>query len=81
MFEIQEPATPSRSSVRREIAVLMKVDLEQVYVKNLETKTGTHRTLGLVHVYDDIAVAIEVEPQHTIQRNKLPQSEPEQEEK
>lgn len=80
MFEIQEPATPSRSSVRRDIAVLMKVELDQVYVKSLETKTGTHRTIGLAHVYDDTSVALQVEPKHIIQRNNSPESEPEREE-
>jgi len=79
-FEIQEPATPRRSEVRREIAVLLKTDLDNVWVKRLETHTGTHKTVGLAHVYDSVEAAMRVEPEHTIARNKTPEREPEPEE-
>ena len=79
-FEIQEPATPSRSEVRREIAVLLKTDLENVWVKRLETQTGTQRIVGLAHVYESAEAAMRVEPEHTILRNMTPGkgSEPEE---
>lgn len=79
-FEIQEPATPRRSEVRREIAVLLKTDLDNVWVKRLDTHTGTHKTVGLAHVYDSVEVAMRVEPEHIIARNKTPEREPEPEE-
>jgi ribosomal protein S24E len=79
-FEIQEPATPSRSEVRREIALLLKTDLDNVWVKRLETHTGTHRTVGLAHIYESAEAAMRVEPEHTILRNKTPGKEPEPEE-
>ena len=71
-FEIKEKATPSRSEVRRDIAVIMKTDLDKVWVRQIETKTGTHTTVGLVHVYDDAAKALQVEPEHIIKRNQTP---------
>jgi ribosomal protein S24E len=71
-FEIKEQATPSRAEVRRDIAVIMKTDLDKVWVRQIETKTGTHTTVGLVHVYDDSAKALQVEPEHIIKRNQAP---------
>ncbi len=78
-FEVEETATPSRAEVRRELAVILKVDLDRVWVRRLETKTGTHRTVGLAHVYDDAAKALEVEPEHIIKRNQ-PKAEATEEE-
>ena len=71
-FEIKEQATPTRAEVRRDIAVIMKTDLDKVWVRQIETKTGTHTTVGLVHVYDDAAKALRVEPEHIIKRNQTP---------
>lgn len=78
-FEIQEHATPSRSAVRRGIAVLLKTDLDNVWVKRLETHTGTQKTVGLAHVYDNVETAMQVEPEYTILRNKTPEKEAEKE--
>ena len=71
-FEIKEQATPTRAEVRRDIAVIMKTDLDKVWVRQIETKTGTNITVGLVHVYDDAAKALRVEPEHIIKRNQAP---------
>lgn len=60
--------------MRRELAEILKADLERVWLRRFETKTGTHLTLGLAHVYDDAAKALEVEPEHIIVRNQ-PQEE------
>jgi len=78
-FEIQELTTPSRAAVRREIAVLLKTDLDKVYVKKIETKTGTRRTIGLAHIYEDAENALKVEPTHIINRNTAPEPVPEPE--
>lgn len=77
-FEIKEPSTPSRAAVRRDIAVLTKADLDQVWVKSISTKTGTQRTVGVVHVYDDPKKALQVEPTYIIERNKMPEQPVEQ---
>jgi len=76
-FEIQEKSTPSRAQVRRELAVLLKAELDQVWVRSIETKTGTHSTVGLAHVYSDPGKALVVEPGYIIQRNQKPEKAPE----
>ena len=77
-FEIKEPSTPSRAAVRRDIAVLTKTDLDKVWVRSITTKTGTQRTVGTVHVYDDPKKALQVEPTYIIERNKIPEQSTEQ---
>lgn len=72
-FVADEASTPGRLEVRRELAVMLKVDLDRVLVRRLETETGTHRTVGLAHIYDEAAKALEVEPEHIIRRNQPPQ--------
>lgn len=69
-FEIDELVTPSRAEVRRELTVLLNTDLEKVWVKRMDNKTGTHKTVGLAHVYEDAAKALQVEPRHIIKRNQ-----------
>jgi ribosomal protein S24E len=69
-FKVTEASTPSRSDVRREIAVLMRTDLDNVYVRALEAKSGTRVTTGLAHVYNDAATAEAIEPKYIITRNK-----------
>ena len=64
--------------MRRELADMLKADLDRVWLRRLETKTGTHRTVGLAHVYDDAAKALEVEPEHIIRRNQPPQKSAEE---
>jgi ribosomal protein S24E len=64
------------------LAVLLKVELDKVWVRSIETKTGTHTTVGLAHVYNDPGKALVVEPDYIIQRNQKPEAvaEPEEEE-
>ena len=70
----------SRSSVRIELAVALRVELNQVYVREMKTRSGTRTTLGIAHVYEDPETALRVEPKHIIERNMSAASqEPEQE--
>jgi len=69
-FKIGEATTPSRADVRREIAVLMRTEVDNVYVRQLKTKTGTRQTTGVAHVYNDVKVALTTEPKYIITRNK-----------
>ena len=75
-FKVEQAKTPSRSNIRIGIAVAMKVDLNRVYVREIETSTGTHVTLGTAHVYADPKNALEVEPKYIIERNKSAQPQP-----
>ena len=69
-FLINALETPRRFEVRRELARMLKAELDTVWLKKLETGTGTRRVLGLAHVYEDAAKAIEVETNHIIRRNQ-----------
>jgi len=68
-FKIEEKSTPNRSGIKVELATALRVNLDQVYIQEIETKSGTHVTLGVAHVYDDPATALKVEPKHVIRRN------------
>jgi ribosomal protein S24E len=78
-FRVTEASTPSRADVRREIAVLMRTELENVYVRAIEAKSGTRVTTGLAHVYNDVATAESVEPKYIIARNKGKEAKTEEE--
>ena len=53
---------------------MLKVELDKVWVRSIETKTGTHTTIGLAHVYNDPGKALVVEPDYIIQRNQKPEA-------
>lgn len=83
IFEVnhrQAGSTPPRLQVRKELASLMKSDLELVYVKRLETRTGTMVAIGEANAYDSVEDAKLVEPEYVIARN-VPSVTPEEEER
>ncbi len=53
---------------------MLKVELDKVWVRSIATKTGTHTTIGLAHVYNDPGKALVVEPDYIIQRNQKPEA-------
>jgi len=69
----QTGGTPTRVEVRKQLATLLKTDLDLVYVKQLETKTGTMVAIGEANAYDSIEQAKLVEPEHIIARNATPE--------
>ncbi|MGD9130561.1 MAG: 30S ribosomal protein S24e [Candidatus Bathyarchaeota archaeon] len=69
----QTGGTPTRVEVRKQLATLLKTDLDLVYVKQLETKTGTMVAIGEANAYDSVAQAKLVEPEHIITRNSAPE--------
>ncbi len=69
----QNGGTPTRFEVRKELATLLKTDLELVYVKQVETKTGTMIAMGEANAYDSIEQAKLMEPKHIIARNAPPE--------
>ena len=70
----QTGGTPSRVEVRKEVAALLKTDLELVYVKQLETKTGIMVAVGEATAYESAEQAKLVEPKHIIARNAVPET-------
>jgi len=69
----QTGGTPTRAEVRKQLATLLKTKLELVYVKQLETKTGTMVAVGEANAYDSIEQAKLMEPKHIIARNATPE--------
>jgi len=69
-FEIEDSKTPSRLEVRKELATMLKTNEDSVWIKHMATRTGTHLTIGLAHVYDNPTKALSVEPKHIVKRNK-----------
>jgi small subunit ribosomal protein S24e len=71
-FELtHEDATPSRLSVRDSLAAMLNKDSGEVVVRELDTKYGMRRTIGLAKVYDSPEDARDVEQTHMLERNKI----------
>ncbi len=69
----KDGGTPARVEVRKELATLLKTALELVYVKQIETKTGTMVAVGEANAYESIEQANLIEPKHIIARNAPPE--------
>jgi ribosomal protein S24E len=74
----QTGGTPTRVEVRKQLAKLLKTDLDLVYVKQLETKTGTMVAIGEANAYDSVEQAKLMEPKHIMARNAIPEEKPEE---
>jgi len=61
--------TPSRVEVRKEIARILKTDIDGVYVRKIETMTGTRMSISEAYVYDSPEQAKRIEPEYIIVRN------------
>lgn len=84
VFEVrheQTKGTPPRFEVRTKLAEMLKTKLEQVYVKKMETKTGTMIALGEANAYDDVEQAMLIEPKYVIERNTPKKEEAKEEAK
>jgi ribosomal protein S24E len=79
-FEVQDPSTPNRMDARNQIATLLKVTPERVYILKLKTRNGTQRTVGRAHIYDTVERAQRVEKRHIIARNNPVKEEKEERE-
>ncbi|RLI44450.1 30S ribosomal protein S24e [Candidatus Bathyarchaeota archaeon] len=82
-FEVEHTdtgGTPPRLEVRKELASKLKTSLDLVYVKKLETKTGTMIAVGEANAYDAIEQAKLLEPKHIVIRNTPPEKTEKKEE-
>jgi small subunit ribosomal protein S24e len=68
-----EAGTPSRIDLRKAIASKYGAKPENVYVIDIETKTGTQTALCEVQVYDDNEGAQRTVPKHIRTRNLPPE--------
>jgi ribosomal protein S24E len=66
--------TPTRIEVRKQLAKVLKTNIDLVYIKQLETKTGTRISFGEANAYDSVEQAKRMEPKHIIARNMLPET-------
>ncbi len=65
----QTKGTPTRLEIRKTLAEMLKTNPEAVYVKRIETKTGTMLAKGEANAYDSVEQAKLVEPKYIIARN------------
>ncbi|MEM2522349.1 MAG: 30S ribosomal protein S24e [Candidatus Bathyarchaeia archaeon] len=65
----QTGSTPSRTEVRAAVARALKKDLDVVFIKKIETKTGTRTAVGMANVYDSVDYAKLIEPEYIVKRN------------
>jgi len=78
VFEVQNPSTPSRMDARNEVAALLKVVPERIYILKLKTRSGTQKTVGRAHIYDTVERAQRVEEKYIIARNNPVKEEKEE---
>jgi len=65
--------TPDRFTIRKELTSRLNVKLDNIYVVDMETKTGMEKTRCDVEVYDGPENARKIVPNYVIVRNKPPE--------
>ena len=81
-FRVEQDATvqtPNRLDVQKALASKLKMKEELVFVKEMQTMTGTHTTLGNATAYETVEQAKFIEPEYIRKRNSPPE-EPKEEE-
>lgn len=72
VFEVEHEkmrGTPPRLEIRTKLAEILKMKPEQVYVRKMDTKTGTMIAIGKATAYDTVEQAMLIEPKYVIERN------------
>ncbi|MEM3054449.1 MAG: 30S ribosomal protein S24e [Candidatus Bathyarchaeia archaeon] len=65
----QTGCTPSRTEVKEALAKTLKKDANLVFIKKMETKTGTRIAIGIANIYDSVEHAKHIEPEYIVKRN------------
>ncbi|MEM1589473.1 MAG: 30S ribosomal protein S24e [Candidatus Bathyarchaeia archaeon] len=65
----QTGSTPPRSEVKNALVRVLGKDANLIFIKKLETKTGTHVAVGFANVYDSMKQAKLIEPKYILNRN------------
>jgi len=73
----QTGSTPPRLEVRQAVSNALKKEVDLIFIKKIETKTGTHTAVGLANIYDSPEQARLIEPEYVIRRN-VPSEKPEE---
>jgi small subunit ribosomal protein S24e len=61
--------TSTRIEVKRAVADALKANVDLVFIRKFETKTGTHTAFGAATLYDSLENAKRVEPAYISLRN------------
>lgn len=72
-FEVtheEKQGTPSRFEIRKNLATDLNKDLELVYIKKMESKTGTNTTIGDANIYESKEQVMIIEPRYILARNE-----------
>lgn len=75
----QTGSTPPRAEVKEALSKALNKDLNLIFIKKIETKTGTRTAIGIANVYDSVNHAELIEPEYIIKRN-IPAEKQEKEE-
>jgi small subunit ribosomal protein S24e len=62
--------TPSRVDIKKSIADKMKLSEEIIFIKKMQTLTGSNITVGIANIYDTPKQANLIEPDHIKKRNR-----------
>lgn len=68
-------ATPKREELRKKIIELLKSDAEKTIVDSLRTQFGKKEAIVEARIYSSKEKAIEIEPEHIIEKNFKKQEE------
>ena len=79
MDHTQTKGTPQRPEIRKRLAEVLKTNVDFVFVKRVETKTGTMKATGEASAYESMEQARLIEPEYIVNRN-IPQEKKEQKE-
>jgi small subunit ribosomal protein S24e len=78
----QQGTTPQRLETKKALGDTLKLNSDMIFIKKLETKTGTNTAFGVANIYDSIEQAKLIEPEYIVKRNTAPaEKPPEKEEK
>ncbi len=65
----QTGSTPPRTEVKEALAKALKKDANLIFIKKMETKTGTRTAIGTANIYDSLEHAKLIEPEYIVKRN------------
>ncbi|MDV0444929.1 hypothetical protein MmiAt1_04780 [Methanimicrococcus sp. At1] len=68
-----EGPTPSRADVRKKLAALLNKNVDLVIVQRMESEYGHQLAKGYAKVYESADRMKQVEPEHVLLRNTMPE--------
>lgn len=77
-FKVEHAAkekTPGRLEVKKALAAELKLNEELVFIKKMQTLTGTNITVGIANAYETTDQAKLVEPEYIRKRNNPPEEQ------